>query len=1485
MRGIIFMLMVSLVGSQKLKYEPSFTEGMIHVYMYEGVILTGLPESGFNRAGVRIKCGLEIVPLVHKTFLLKVTDFQIQEYNGIWPREPFISARKLTQKLAPEVMKPVKFEYSNGRVGNIYAPADLPGDILNIHRGILNIFGINIKKSQNFYELQEAGIEGVCLTNYIIQENKKANRVIVTKSKDLNYCQEKVMTYTGMAYAHLCPISQQSGRNIRVTSTYTYVLKPTAVGAILQRATVQEVHQFTPFHELDGAAMMEARQNLVLVNIKAAVIHLLQVQFVERGTVKYHSEEDVLRKPIELMKHQNVEKTIIETLKHLALHNLDKVHSNTPAKFLQLVHLLRSAPNETIANVWANYNRNQFRRWIMFALPAVGTTGALRFLKTKIQQIEVTKAEAAQALVVAMHQVTADLQSLSVVRELFVIAHLQQSSILRQIVYLGYGSMVFRYCAGQSSCPNDILKPLHDMLVEAIAQANEEDIVLSLKAIGNAGQRESIKRIIKLLPGFGTAAERLSLKIQVDALMALRNIIRKDPGKVQAITIQLFMNRRNHPELRMSACAIFLFTEPPLNSLLVLASSLLKETSLQVASFAYSQFRSLARSSLPSLNSLAAGCNVAAKLLSPSFDKLGVQFSRVFHPDLFNYKLMAGASAKVILINNAGSLIPTVLAAKLTGHALGASADLVEAGLRMEGLQEVITKSQAPVRGVPDVKQTQRFMNMFPGGKSLPEKTPLASAYMKLFGQEIAFVEFRKDDIHKAIQSITGVPDKHSTLRKLVDRLQKPVELHTDGALLMVELRRLVPTCLGLPMELSLHSAAVARATLNVAANVPSSVSSLSQLLNANIQLKAQINPSMAVYTRAVMGINTPFIQSGLELEAKIHSALPVDVSARINIKERNLKIESAPSQEERQIISLKSEVFAVSRNIENLAAAKLTPILPDTKEASITSQKFESLWHNQKNAQLYSGIGADGAEGLQEPQLLTPRPSVYNTCMRTTKFGFEVCLDAKMENAVFVRHSPLYRLIGAHAAKVLIRPARSETGIEKLVLEIQTGPKAGSKMIRLLEKEEVLHERFDGRLVLTKESRSQTGKHNHTRTRSSSFSSSSRSSSGSKVTSRRSSSSSEQSLGWHRRTMRNNCTSHCSSSSNSRHASSTNTWRDLVGDIDAPTLIILARSRRTDGKQQGYQVTGSVESSGGKPKMQLRAVELAEDSRWKMCVDAAIPKAHKAMIMYRWGENCQKYKLSFKASMGYLANHPAMKVKAEWSQIPAVIMSGAVKIGPGVAFLLGFSNRLKSNPSHQITTLVVLTSPWTIDTIVKLPRFTIYYQGFELPLPVLVHAVAPVVQARGFKSIAMIPELFLTMNQRECIAENERVVTFDNNELKYKVPNDCHYVLTKDCSPTPKFVLLIRRADNQQTKKAIKLLMAVPNITVEAYPTQVGITLFVDNVETTLSNQEKVIQSEYLFYIWRKWHTSKQGISDRAGLLGPRTAEVFFDTKCDIKK
>uniref|UniRef100_A0A4W3HSQ8 Vitellogenin-like n=1 Tax=Callorhinchus milii TaxID=7868 RepID=A0A4W3HSQ8_CALMI len=1279
MRGIILALSLVIV-------EPNFSSKTTYIYKYEGVILTGLPEKDLARGGLKIICKVQISSMGQKIHLLKIISPQIQEYSGIWPKAPFRPAQKLTRRLTADLNKPVKFEYNRGRVGNIYAPADLPENILNIYRGILNILQISIKKTQNIYDLQEMGVEGICHTSYLIQEDKKAGQITITKSKDLNNCQEKASKTMGIPFTQFCESCQLVSKNLRSFSTYTYTMQTKQGGAEIVEVNSHETHQFTPFNEFDGGVLMEASQSLPTTSY----------HMENRGTLTYQFSNELLQMPVHLFKTSNNDTQIIEILENLVQNNQEKAHSDAPSKFLQLIQLLRSATYQSIQTIWKKKApRPEYRRWILDTLPSVGTIEALTFVKTKIEEGALTQFEAAHILLFMLHSITPDCHGVdnATVCTNFVI-------IILLITLLAYGSLVKKYCGTIQVCAEETLQPLHKLLVEASSKSNEDDIVLALKAIGNAGHPASIKRIQKFLPGFGTGAAALPTRIQREAIMALRNIAALQPRKVEEITIQLFMNPKNHPEIRMMAFVVLFETKPSMASVAIITDSLIKETNLHVASFTYSFMKALVETSLPDLHSVATACNIAIKRLSPKCDQLSYRHSKALHFDTFKDKLLAGLEADFYLINNGASILPTSALAKFKVYGLGGTAGFLE-------VTRFAKYAYIPLLNI--------FFSKLSGWKSLPTTKPLGVAYIKLFGQEVAFVELNKNDIQEALKVKLK---KDALLMKLKKQLQQGLTTQWSKPLLATEVRHIVATGIGLPMDLSLHYSILT--AVSFAPN-PSSNVTAAKLLNSTIQLNVQVTPSVVKDITAILGINTQLIQTGVEMQVKTRTIIPLDFTAKVNLKDKNINFETSPLQQEDYLFSAR---FSCSKNNPNI-----------TNKSPITVQQ---------------GTVCSAEEASNKR-----KPVEHKVCVESSTFGFEVCYQIKAKNTAFIRDSPLHKTIGENAFEVSIRPVAKTPPVKKIQIEIEAGEQAGAKVIRSIRKDNTKQSDDSEDIELR-------GK---------------------------------MSL-LNLRKLRN---------------SKEQIQSSFLRDSMSPIFVVLAQAIMSDNKKMGYQTTAYVDRMAAHPAMQLFVDELEGEGKWRACVEAEMPNEHRAMGVLKWGKDCKDYMIVAKASTGQYEYHPAMLFKLQWDRVPHFLKHASEIVAehlPGVAFMLGFSERHQKSPSHHLSVTAAATSPRTIDLFIKTPKLALSRRAIVIPVALPVDVKSPSLQQSGFHILRELP--FMILAKDECTVRENKFTPFTENSFEYKMPGDCPHILTQDCTSELKFIIMIKRATESPNSMSLILSLVI---------------------------------------------------------------------------
>uniref|UniRef100_A0A673KQ18 Vitellogenin-like n=1 Tax=Sinocyclocheilus rhinocerous TaxID=307959 RepID=A0A673KQ18_9TELE len=1320
MRAVVLALTVALVV-------PEFALDKTYVYKYEALLLGGLPHEGLARAGIKVSSKVLLSAVTEHTFLMKLMDPLLHEYAGIWPKDPFVPATKLTSALAAQLQIPIKFEYANGVVGKVFAPAGVSPTVMNLHRGILNILQLNLKKTQNIYELQEAGVQGVCRTHYVINEDPKANHIIVTKSKDLSHCQEKIIKDIGLAYTEKCAECTERVKSLIETATYNYIMKPAAAGVLIAEATVEEVHQFSPLKT----------QTLAFVEIEKTPVVPIKADYLARGSLQYEFATEILQTPIELMKISDAPAQIIEILKHLVANNVAMVHDDAPLKFVQLIQLLRVATLENIEAIWAQFkDKPVYRRWLLDALPAVGTPVIVKLFKEKFLAGELTIPEFIQALVVALQMVTADLETIQLTASLALHEKIATIPALREVIMLGYGSMIAKHCVAVPTCPAELLGPIHEIAAEAISKNDIPEITLALKVLGNAGHPASLKPIMKLLPGLRTAATSLPLRIQVDAILALRNIAKKEPKLVQPVALQLVLDRALHPEVRMVACIVLFEAKPSVALISSLAGALKLETNMHVASFAYSHIKSLTRITAPDMAAVAGAANVAIKLMSRKLDRLSFRFSRALQLDFYYTPLMVGAAGSAYMINDAATILPRAVVAKARAYLAGAAADVLEIGVRTEGLQEALLQSPAADESVDRITKIKRTLRALANWKALPTNQPLASAYIKLFGQEVAFVNVDKTVIEEAIPIVTG-PKPRELLKAALKALQEGIALQYAKPLLMVEVRRILPTAIGVPMELSLYTAAVAFASVNVQATItpplPEEIETmtLEQLKKTDVQLQAEARPSVALQTFAVMGVNTALIQAAVMARGKIRTIAPGKVAARADILKGNHKVEALPVEVPEHIADVSFETLAVVRNIEEPTAERIVPLVPELA---------------MQNAQTPADYSS--SEIPDQAALRSATPFHKTLCLAVPYIEIKGCIEVHSHNAAFIRNDPLFYIIGQHSARASV--ARAEgPAVERLELEVQVGPRAAERLLKQISL--IDEETPEGKAFLLKLREILETEDKNVRV-------SSESSSSSRIISSSSSSSMSSSRMTEVRTWDVTATvmepfrkfhkdrymaphgasKAVSSGSTASSFEKIQKQAKFLGNAVPPVFAVIARAVRVDHKLLGYQLAAYFDKPNA--RVQLVVSSIAENDNLKICADGAVLSKHKVTARVAWGPECQQYAVIAKAEAGVLGEFPAARLEVEWERLPIIVTTYAKKLSkhiPMAAFKAGFRLERVSNADKEIELTAALPSQRSLNVIARIPEMTL--SRMDIPLPIASKPVCEYSRASSLSATVVI--------------------------------------------------------------------------------------------------------------------------------------------------
>lgn len=309
--------------------------------------------------------------------------------------------------------------------------------------------------------------------------------------------------------------------------------------------------------------------------------------------------------------------------------------------------------------------------------------------------------------------------------------------------------------------------------------------------------------------------------------------------------------------------------------------------------------------------------------------------------------------------------------------------------------------------------------------------------------------------------------------------------------------------------------------------------------------------------------------------------------------------------------------------------------------------------------------------------------------------------------------------------------------------------------------------------------------------------------------------------------------------SAHHRPGSSLTHERNFLGDVIPPGITIVAQAVRSDNRNQGYQATAYVRSDAAKVDVQLVVVQLAE-TNWKACADAVILPL-KAQARMRWGKECRDYRIAALATTGQMARKLAMQLKVQWGIIPSWIKktsTALMRYVPGVALVLGFSEAHQRNPSRELIVRAVATSPRSIDTVIKVPGVTLYYQGLRVPFTLPLGPSSSSYETRDITAWNFLPEIASQIAQEDqstCEVSKGDFKTFDRMSFTCSFNKSCNVVVAQDCTEHPKFIITTRKVDHQSLSREVHINTSSANITI--CPAADSSLLVTCNKESVLSD------------------------------------------------
>lgn len=483
-----------------------FEQGKEYQYIYNGQLMTGIPQTSEQHSATRIQAVVSIIfeskqkmqmQLRHVRFA--TLNQHVSEPRRIQPFELF-EPIQIVEKHLETLRLPINCNYVNGMVRElVFDGAEQPWSA-NIKRGVLNMIQVNLRKERrtdlasiqgeeketiqpfDFFTTQENTIEGDCETAYTVESlpnhrNVEDVEVLnVTKSINFEQCQRRPVINYNFRIADSCPSCEQrynaAEKMLRSSSLIhqSLIVSPNREECLIETAVVESQYTFVPYTEEGN--VVQTYVNMTLELIKSSSIEnqppTLQSPIKSDSEMIYTPDWDIEKEAF-FMEGENSEflqntpyaeipnkvefvKQIVEKCVH---YMRDSVNEEAPRQFARLVKVMRMMKRSELEKVFENFvqqssfskeESHKVKSIVIDALALAGTNDAVEMLVEKIEQNQIQPLRAALVLRKFTQIRTVTKQMIEKVWQLATPAKCEESTMVCQSAALACGSLLNAIC-------------------------------------------------------------------------------------------------------------------------------------------------------------------------------------------------------------------------------------------------------------------------------------------------------------------------------------------------------------------------------------------------------------------------------------------------------------------------------------------------------------------------------------------------------------------------------------------------------------------------------------------------------------------------------------------------------------------------------------------------------------------------------------------------------------------------------------------------------------------------------------------------------------------------------------------------------------------------------------------------------------------------------------------------------------------------------